>query len=956
MRRVVCWLIILVLAAAGTAAAQISVGGSVRGTIKDAQGGVLPGVTVTATSPSASRPVVAITDAQGYYRLTDLQPGAYVLTAELSGFAKYERPGIQVRASMNFDIDIAMQVGAVTETVQVTAETPMLEVEKPVQAVNISGDFQRSLPLLPKRDWSSYLEVTPSVTSLDNGGGYSQVYMVRGGEMEGHVFQLDGTDIGGFRQARSDAIQITQEAIQDVQVKTGGLDASAPLGVGVVVNMATKTGTNTFHGSATTVYQNQSWNGNNSGAGGTSGSTALVQPDLSLGGPIVKNRAFFFGAYQYSRQTSGIARNADTIATLKGVKPDYQPFNNENRFNFWFVKGTLQLSPNHQLMAYVENDIAPKDINMPIDGSPYERDSYGGKALGARLSSVWGSTVTTKFAASWNDKSYSRDTNIFIRNPGPAILIYNATALSGGNRIGTGQVAQLNNMTSWTTSPASKLTINGDLTWYKSGWGGKHEFQTGFFLQPNSRNENNSNFPNGGQNFVSGVLNDKNNPAAGYTIFQKRQYAVDSLTTKSVKAQDYGFYVQDMWKPVPQLSIMLGLRADQVIVDDLLFDTTIENAWHFGPRLGATYMLTPDGHNVLRASWTKVHDMPQGTLIQALGSTAETQTDYYDNNLDGVFESSVTIPASTKLNQSRQIDPNFHQSYFKEMTVGFARQFKGQVSVDATFIRRNYMDRPALVDVNGIYDGVVFKGYKNETLNDIYLITNNSWNWFVYTALEMTVSKRGKNFQIFGGYTHGWQHIAGTWQPNDPASFIQPDAFPNDKGIGSWRGNNTSSLATGAETRSFGWRANVLRIGGSYNFPHRFTLASSLSLMSGPYSGPIYTTLAAADPKFGPAQVTLSNGRKVPNPLSTTYRFAYATRGEGQLTTSLQGTWNIKLDRTFSLASHKLVVGLDVFNVTNNGSDQRFADGGNVLGNANYGVGQFTQLPRGFQVSARFEF
>lgn len=250
----------------------------------------------------------------------------------------------------------------------------------------------------------------------------------------------------------------------------------------------------------------------------------------------------------------------------------------------------------------------------------------------------------------------------------------------------------------------------------------------------------------------------------------------------------------------------------------------------------------------------------------------------------------------------------------------------------------------------------MFKGYKNETLNDIYLITNNSWNWFVYTALEMTVSKRGKNFQIFGGYTHGWQHIAGTWQPNDPASFIQPDAFPNDKGIGSWRGNNTSSLATGAETRSFGWRANVLRIGGSYNFPHRFTLASSLSLMSGPYSGPIYTTLAAADPKFGPAQVTLSNGRKVPNPLSTTYRFAYATRGEGQLTTSLQGTWNIKLDRTFSLASHKLVVGLDVFNVTNNGSDQRFADGGNVLGNANYGVGQFTQLPRGFQVSARFEF
>ncbi|MBE3123182.1 MAG: TonB-dependent receptor, partial [Planctomycetes bacterium] len=697
---------ILVLVVAAPATAQISVGGSVRGTVSDAQGGVLPGVTVTATSPSAVRPSMVVTDARGYYRLTDLQPGSYVLTAELSGFAKYERRGVELRVALNIAVDIVLQVGALTETVQVMAETPMLEVEKPVQAVNISGDFQRALPLLPKRDWSSYLEVTPSITSLDNGGGYSQVYMVRGGEMEGHVFQLDGTDIGGFRQARADAIQLSTEAIQDVQVKTGALDASAPLGVGVVVNMATKTGTNVFHGAASIVYQAKAWNGNNAVAGGTPASAALVQPDLSLGGPIVKDRAFFFGAYQYSRQTSGLSRTADNITTLRGVKPDFEPFDNENRFNFFFVKGTLQFSSNHQLMAYVENDIAPKDINYNIDGSRFERDSYGGKAFGARFSSVWGSKVTTKFAAAWNDKSYSRDTDIFIKNEGPSIQIYNATALSGGNRTGQAMVAQLNNMTSWTTSPASKYTINGDLTWYKSGWGGTHEFQTGFFLQPNSRNENNSNFPNGGQNFVAGVLNDPKNPAAGYTIFQKRQYAVDSLTTKSVKAQDYGFYVQDLWKPVPRLSISLGLRADKVIVDDLIFDKNIQHAWEIGPRLGATYMLTADGHNVLRASWTKVADMPQGTLIQALGSTAETQTDYYDNNLDGVFESSVTVPASTKLNQSRQIDPNLHMGYFKEMTVGFARQFKGQVSVDATFIRRDYMDRPALVDVNGIYDGV----------------------------------------------------------------------------------------------------------------------------------------------------------------------------------------------------------------------------------------------------------
>ena len=957
MRRLAFWpAIVIILALAAPATAQTSAGGSIRGTIHDEQGGVLPGVTVTATSPSASTPYVVVTDVQGYYRLTDLQPGSYMLSAELSGFTKYERIGLDVRAALNIEVNIELKIGQLSETIQVVGETPMLEVEKPVQAVNISGDLQRQLPLLPKKDWSSYLEVTPSVSSLDNGGGFSQVYMVRGSEMEGGVFQLDGTDVGSFRQSRADNIELSSEAIQDVQVKTGGLDASAPLGVGVVVNMVSKSGTNVIKGAVSAVFQSLSWNGNNAEAGGSPATIGLFQPDIAAGGPIIRDHVFFFGAYQYSRQSSGISRSAEQIAILKDVSPGFTPFNNENRFNFWFAKGTVQFSPNHQLIAYVENDLAPKDVNVAEYGSRFERDSYGGKAIGVRLSSVFGSSVTTKFAVAYNDKSLSRDLGIFIRNPGPAVQIFNATAVSGGNRTGTGLVAQLNNTTDWTTSPTSKYTIQGDVTWYKAGWAGKHEFQVGFFLQPNDRNRNETVYPNDGQNLVDAVLNDPNDPAAGYTTFHKRQYAVDSITTKSVKAQDYAFYVQDTWKPVSRLSLSLGVRADKIIEDDLIFDKTIENAWNVGPRLGATYMLTEDGRNVLRGSYSVVHDMPQAIMIATIGSTRLEQTDYYDNNLDGVFDSSVTIPPSTALNQSRQIDPKFHQPYFQEAVIGYGRQFPGQLSVDATFLRRNYKDRTALVDVNGIYDNGVFKGYKDETLNDIYLITNNTYNWFVYSGFEVSVSKRAKNLQILGGYTRAWQHTAGTWQPNDPASFIQPDAFANDKGLGSWRGNTTSSLSYTADTRTFSWRPHIIRVGANYNFPYGFSLATSLSLMSGPYSGPVYTTIAAADPQFGPAKVTLSNGRSVPNPLATTYRFAYDNRGDGQLELPMQGTWNLKLDRSFPIGARELTLSAEVFNVTNNGSDQRFVSGGNVLTNANYGLGQFRQLPRAFQVSGRFEF
>ena len=97
----------------------------------------------------------------------------------------------------------------------------------------------------------------------------------------------------------------------------------------------------------------------------------------------------------------------------------------------------------------------------------------------------------------------------------------------------------------------------------------------------------------------------------------------------------------------------------------------------------------------------------------------------------------------------------------------------------------------------------------------IYLVTNNEWNWFVYNGFEVTVSKRSNNLTLLGSYGRNFQHIDGTWQPNDPASFIQPDHFANDKGLGSVRGNVFNSLSGDADIRSPSWQKHVLRIGGT---------------------------------------------------------------------------------------------------------------------------------------------
>ncbi len=192
--------------------------------------------------------------------------------------------------------------------------------------------------------------------------------------------------------------------------------------------------------------------------------------------------------------------------------------------------------------------------------------------------------------------------------------------------------------------------------------------------------------------------------------------------------------------------------------------------------------------------------------------------------------------------------------FVDEWIVGYRRSLPGQMALDASFVRRNWKDRPANIEINGIYDDGVFRGYRNEDFNAFYRITNNTWNSLVYSGLEFTVTRRTRKVQLIAGYTRAWDHIDGTWQPNDPASFIQPEAFANDRGIGSFRGgvSDANSYTNTWNTRNSGWQDHQFRIGATWEAPYGFLLARNYSLMSGPYSGPIIDQIAEPDPGFGP--------------------------------------------------------------------------------------------------------
>ena len=1005
--------ILVALALIVSAAAYAQVGdGSLRGYARDESGAVLPGVTATATSDVIMAPRVAVSDGTGQYRIPNLPPGEYVLQFEMPGFATYRQEGIVLRAGANYTVDATLKISSVQETITVTAETPMLEIAQPSNVLNIEGEFQKEMPIQARNNWSDFLELTPGVNArpFDDGSG-RMVYFGHATEHFAHVIQLEGMNASSYRDSQVTYVGMDNEMVADVQVKTGGVDAASPLGTGLVINVVTKSGGNNFSGSAGFNYQNADWNADNSPAGeglaGTPSLSAVKQLDVSVGGPIIKDKAWFFGSFRTSRIESGISRNLAEVTRLEtlsgmplldtnggsyGSVGQYDPFNQQVENFQPYIKITGSFNESHQGTFYFQNDNQTNGSNREYLWEPVWFAKTGGSLYGGKLTSVWGTNTTSQFTFNYNDKTADTD---YDKTPltGPYQEVHEAYTRSGGELVGNGVLVAGNDDSEGTTAPASMTLFRYDLTHYVEGWGGSHEFQTGVFLAPSNKYDSITQYANqaggGWSEYHFRMLSgNENDPSQGAVPFYRWRRDEAEVQTIAARDRDIGLFFQDSWKPNPRMTLNLGVRVDFVKRHDNVEDFDRMKTTVFGPRAGFSYLLTDDARNVLRGFAGRVHEAVMGrdNVTSYSGSSGgsggrSTLIEEYDYDGDGVWDLTQESPRSTgQLDPSVEFDSNLTQPFVDEYVLGFRKQFPKQFALDTAFIHRRYTKTYALTDVNGIYPsgpGQPFIGFGAIDPNRgiINQETNNTWSKLVYSALEITGTQRlGRTLQAMFGFNYQWQNMDGDWNPTDPALFISPEKFPNNKAIYMPRGNNEHNTLRSSNDLSYAptWRRFSFRTGISYRAAYGIRISGTYSAMAGPWSGPLIDN-PGRDPIYGPSRITLADGSTQPNPLATTYRLLGADRGTGCELTNLpdNGTYcdgqargpaihnlSLNIGKSFSLGgSREFEITGKIFNAFNwSGHHQMTYSGANRAYGSNYAELRSLQNPQGFQLSLRFRF
>jgi hypothetical protein len=592
MRRMFSIIVALLLVSAGSALAQGEQAGALRGRLATADGLALPGASVTVASPSLQGGRSVVSDINGVYSIPGLPPGDYTVRFEMSGLAKVERR-VNVPLGAAVVADAVLAPATFSETVDVTA--PAVAPVSAPGAFNLRVDATRLLPV--GRTPFLLAELTPGLT--DNTPNQNQV-TIGGGLAYDNVFFVDGVDINDNVFGQPNPL-IVEEGIQEVQVLTSGISAEYGRFAGGVVNVITKSGGNLFSGAFRANLSNAAWSTETplEQSRGTSRASKLSPTyEAIVGGPIVKERLWFFGAARGERTT--------TANLLPQTNVAYAGRNDNRRYE---GKLTGTLAPGQTLQGtFIDGRTEQYAVSHPNSIDPLALTTpTTANRLGV---ATWRGVVANRAFAT---AQYSQKMWQVTNNGGTSTDIHDSPFLTRG--VTSGVPASLEYSAPYfdSTDPDSRNNrqVTASISYLLGTRGlGSHELKSGAEYFVSTRKTGNSQTSTG---YI--FQTDYKLDAAGKPALDANGRLIPVFTTGSSRLATWmpsrgaaidvtttSMFATDRWSAGTRLTLDLGVRYEHVGTDAKL-QTQAVSANTFMPRLGATYALTADGKTVAAVTY-----------------------------------------------------------------------------------------------------------------------------------------------------------------------------------------------------------------------------------------------------------------------------------------------------------------------------------------------------------------
>jgi hypothetical protein len=719
--------------------------GEILGTVVDDTGAPVPGALILLESKAQPKPLQTVSDAQGRYHFFNVPIGEYTATTSLSGFSSHKAT-LDVRLGSQLTHNPKLSVGSVTEVVEVTGEVLSIDPTSSRSATNITTEQIDNLAK-SGRGFNSLLALAPGVF-LEPKNGSAGVGGVQVGGSSGaeNAFYVDGAEVSDLRRGSlRESNNIPFEFVQEIQVKSGGFEAEFGGATGGVVNVATRSGTNEFHGSLGVAYTGDGLNGRDRGYFQRSPLNAnvsdffqpkeddysIVSPSFTFGGPILKDRLNFFTAY-----SPDIENTTRVIDYASGTRT----FEQKNRRHFSVARLDFAASPRLQLNAsYLwspskrEGSLPNRDIRV---AAPSNDQSILGGFVPAQTATAglnWNPNSKFVISARYGYKFQNdKDGNYGI--PSAPFITYQTASSAAGLPVavpGGGGFNTVSTTLQTVEDATSRHNAYLDLTYALNA----HTFKAGYALN-RVANDVSIDYPNGrflmywGDSFSRASFQNVKGTYGYYT------WEDGVRNSGSVTSRNQSFYLQDTWRPGRKLTLNLGVRIENEFLPPFKEEVNgikVANPVSFGwgdkvaPRAGFAWDVKGDGHTKVSGSFGFFYDTLKYELARgSFGSDFWVTHVYRLNDSDinklskanpGALGPEVTNYDNRELpinaaGQIEGVDPDIKPYKSAEFTVAFDHQFSSHLVAGVRYTHRNLLR--AIEDI----------GVLDEEGSEVYLIGN----------------------------------------------------------------------------------------------------------------------------------------------------------------------------------------------------------------------------------------